>query len=45
MPAVIEPPGELMYSQMSLFGSQEALEYGFVDKLVSTHDTMNTTKE
>ena len=27
------------------FTAQEALEYGFVDKLVSTHDTMNTTKE
>ena len=27
------------------FTAQEALEYGFVDKLVSTHDTMNTDKE
>ncbi|MDO5763996.1 MAG: ATP-dependent Clp protease proteolytic subunit, partial [Bifidobacteriaceae bacterium] len=26
------------------FTAQEALEYGFVDKLVSTHDTMNATK-
>ena len=27
------------------FTAQEALDYGFVDKLVSTHDTMNTAKE
>ena len=26
------------------FTAQEALEYGFVDKLVSTHDTMSATK-
>ena len=26
------------------FTAQEALEYGFVDKLVSTHDTMRATK-
>ena len=26
------------------FTAQEALEYGFVDELVSTHDTMNATK-
>ena len=26
------------------FTAQEALEYGFVDKLVPTHDTMNATK-
>lgn len=27
------------------FTAQEALEYGFVDKLVSTHDTMNTKEQ
>ena len=27
------------------FTAEEALEYGFVDKLVSTHETMNSDKE